>query len=186
MVLMANYVSRAGFKLAHGLDAFELPVAGRTCADLGCSTGGFVDCLLQRGAAKVFAIDTGYGVLDWRLRNDPRVVVMERTNAMHAKLPEQVSLVTIDVSWTRQKNILPSAKSMLAADGCAVTLIKPHYEADASLLRQGVLPDVYLRGVLDEVARDIAQARFELLALTRSPLGGKGSNTEFLGLLRPS
>src|SRR5688572_6706087 len=101
-----DFVSRAGQKLDHALTTFGLDVAGRVGVDLGSNTGGFVDRLLRRGAARVYAIDTGYGVLDWRLRKDERVVVMERTNAMHAELPERVSLVTIDVAWTRQRNIL--------------------------------------------------------------------------------
>src|ERR1700761_4113773 len=126
------FVSRAGQKLDHALDAFGVGVAGLACADLGCNVGGFVDCLLQRGAAKVYAVDTGYGVLEWKLRKDPRVVVMERTNAMHVDLPEPVSLVTIDVAWTRQRNILPAAGRILSREPGArvVTLIKPHYEAD--------------------------------------------------------
>ena len=104
---------RAGQKLEHALVRFAIDVNGLVCADLGCSTGGFTDCLLQRGAAKVFAVDTGYGVLDWKLRKDPRVVVMERTNAMHVQLPEPANLVTIDVAWTRQQHILPAAKAIL-------------------------------------------------------------------------
>src|SRR3954469_9667302 len=106
---MSEFVSRAGQKLEHALATFAVDVSGRICADLGSNTGGFVDCLLQRGAAKVYAIDTGYGALDWRLRKDPRVVVMERTNAMHAELPEKVSRISIDVAWTKQKHILPAA-----------------------------------------------------------------------------
>src|SRR5688572_3990453 len=137
---MTEFVSRAGQKLDHALTAFGLDVRDRTCADLGCNIGGFVDCLLQRGAAKVYAIDTGYGALDWKLRKDPRVVVMERTNAMHAQLPERVALVTIDVAWTRQRHILPAARRMVLDDGAVVTLIKPHYEAEPSLLHKGVLP----------------------------------------------
>src|SRR5437870_2103753 len=129
-----KFVSRAGQKLDHALTTFAIDVTGKICADLGCSTGGFVDCLLQRGAKKVYAIDTGYGVLDWKLRNDPRVVVMERTNAMHVQLPEVVQIVTIDVAWTKQKHILPNAARLLAADGIVMTLIKPHYEAPAELL----------------------------------------------------
>src|SRR6187397_2739767 len=123
-----RFVSRAGQKLDHALNVFQIGVTGLTCADLGSNTGGFVDCLLQRGAAKVYAIDTGYGALEWKLRKDPRVVVMERTNAMHAVLPEQVALVTIDVAWTKQRHILPAARRMVADDGDVVTLIKPHYE----------------------------------------------------------
>src|SRR5918997_6622076 len=136
----ADFVSRAGFKLDHALATFRLEVTGLVCADLGCNAGGFTDCLLRRGAARVYAIDTGYGALDWKLRKDPRVVVMERTNAMHATLPEPVSLVTIDVAWTKQKHILPAARRMVAGDGWVVSLIKPHYEADPALLVRGVLP----------------------------------------------
>ena len=123
---MPAFVSRAGQKLDHALGAFALDVSGFICADFGSNTGGFVDCLLQRGAAKVYAIDTGYGVLDWKLRKDPRVVVMERTNAMHVELPEPVRLVTIDVAWTKQRIILPAAKRVLDRDGWIVTLLKPH------------------------------------------------------------
>src|SRR5580658_2270693 len=119
---MSQFVSRAGAKLDHAVTAFSIAIEGKICADLGCSTGGFTDCLLQRGAAKVFSVDTGYGVLDWKLRNDPRVVVMERTNAMHVRLPEPVDLITIDVGWTRQRHILPSAGRLLAPGGSVVTL----------------------------------------------------------------
>src|SRR3954471_2291855 len=131
-----DFVSRAGQKLHHALTRFVISPDGKTCADLGSNTGGFTDCLLQLGARKVYAIDTGYGVLDYKLRKDPRVVVMERTNAMHATLPEKVELVTIDVAWTRQKHILPATKTMLTPTGEVVTLIKPHYEAEAKALRK--------------------------------------------------
>src|SRR3954454_17439868 len=104
---MAEFVSRAGQKLEHALDTFAIDIAQKTCADLGSNTGGFVDCLLQRRAVKVYAIDTGYGALEWKLRKDPRVVAMERTNAIHVQLPEKVKLVTIDVAWTKQRIILP-------------------------------------------------------------------------------
>src|SRR5215210_4340418 len=130
------FVSRAGQKLDHALAHFSLNVAGAIAADLGSNTGGFVDVLLRRGASKIYAIDTGYGVLDWKLRKDPRVVVMERTNAMHAELPEPVSLVTIDVAWTRQRHILPAARRMVPPGGTVVTLIKPHYEADRAQLKK--------------------------------------------------
>src|ERR1700692_2896638 len=101
---MTPFVSRAGQKLDHALKTFTIDVSEKTCADLGCSTGGFTDCLLQLGAKKVYSIDTGYGVLDWKLRNDPRVIVMERTNAMHVQLPELADLISIDVAWTRQRH----------------------------------------------------------------------------------
>src|SRR3954467_13549113 len=123
------FVSRAGRKLEHALASYAIDVSGLICADLGCSTGGFTDCLLQRGAAKVYAVETGYGVLDWKLRKDPRVVVMERTNAMHVTLPEPVAFITIDVAWTRQKHILPAARRLISDGGRVVALVKPHYES---------------------------------------------------------
>ena len=182
---MDRFVSRAGQKLDHALTTFKLDVAGRTCADLGCNVGGFVDCLLQRGAAKVYAIDTGYGVLDWKLRNDPRVVVMERTNAMHATLPEKVSIVTIDVAWTKQKHILPAARRMLADDGFCVTLIKPHYESEAAMLRKGVLPTDRVAEVVEHVRRDVVGSGFEWIDSVESPITGAKGNMEVLALLRP-
>ena len=181
-----TYASRAGQKLEHALKTFAIDATGLTCADLGCSTGGFTDCLLHHHAKRVYAIDTGYGVLDWRLRNDPRVTVMERTNAMHAKLPEPVQLITIDVAWTRQRNILPSAKQMLGPNGQIITLIKPHYETTPDNLRGGVLPDDLLEGVLDAVTQDVTTAGFEVKNKTESPIRGGKGNREWLFLLSPS
>jgi 23S rRNA (cytidine1920-2'-O)/16S rRNA (cytidine1409-2'-O)-methyltransferase len=178
------FASRAGQKLDHALSTFGLDVAGKTCADLGSNTGGFVDCLLRRGAAKVYSIDTGYGVLDWKLRKDPRVVVMERTNAMHVTLPEKVDVVTIDVAWTRQRHILPPARRMLRADGVVVTLIKPHYEADPSQLVKGVLPETDVDGVVHAVTADILAADFTLVRTVRSPIQGAKGNVEVLAELR--
>lgn len=103
-------VSRAATKLAHAIEVFGIQINGWVCADFGCNAGGFTEVMLQHGAAKVYAIDTGYGALDWNLRKDPRVVPMERTNAIHVMLPEKIDLVTIDVAWTRQRHILPAAK----------------------------------------------------------------------------
>jgi 23S rRNA (cytidine1920-2'-O)/16S rRNA (cytidine1409-2'-O)-methyltransferase len=180
-----QFVSRAGQKLDHALKTFNLAVTGLTCADFGSNTGGFVDCLLQRGASKVYAIDTGYGVLEWKLRNDPRVVVMERTNAIHVDLPEQVQLVTIDVAWTKQRIILPAAKRVVATSGSVVTLIKPHYEAEAKQLRGGVLPAELLASVVDHVTRDVERAGFQVIAMTSSPIRGAKGNAELLAHLRP-
>jgi 23S rRNA (cytidine1920-2'-O)/16S rRNA (cytidine1409-2'-O)-methyltransferase len=179
------FVSRAGQKLDHALTTFAIDVAGFICADLGCNVGGFVDCLLQRNAAKVYAIDTGYGQLDWKLRNDARVVVMERTNAMHVELPELVDLVTIDVAWTKQRHILPAARKMVRESGLVITLIKPHYEASPKLLRGGVLPADQLDSVMQTVQTDIAAAGFDLNETTISPIRGAKGNTELLALLRP-
>src|SRR5215203_4831550 len=182
---MAEFVSRAGRKLDHALATFGVEVTGLLCADFGSNTGGFVDCLLRRGAAKVYAVDTGYGVLEWKLRKDPRVVVMERTNAMHAVLPEPVSLVTIDVAWTKQRHILPAARRMVSDDGLVVTLIKPHYEADPSQLVKGVLPEAKVEDVVSAVGADVTRAGFELLQTARSPIRGTKGNTEVLALLQP-
>lgn len=134
------YASRGGLKLRAALDAFHLNPTGWWCADLGCSTGGFTDCLLRAGAERVAAVDTAYGELAWTLRNDPRVIVMERTNALHASPPETFAqrggadLVTLDLSWTRQELAVPAAARWVRPGGTIVTLIKPHYER-AALLR---------------------------------------------------
>lgn len=181
------WASRAGAKLAAALDAFGLDPAGRVCADLGCSTGGFTDVLLVRGAARVHAVDTGYGVLEWRLRADPRVVVHERTNALRVALPEPCGLVTIDVGWTRQERIVPAALRLLAPGGDIVSLLKPHYEAPPSLLRRGVLPadrvDAVVAAVIDRLAA--LRPPCAVVATVRSPLaGGKGGNVEVLLHLR--
>src|SRR3954467_8892412 len=170
------FASRAGQKLEHAIVAFNIDVAQLTCADLGCNVGGFTDCLLQRGAAKVYAVDTGYGALAWSLRKDPRVAVLGRTNAMHVTLPEPVPLVCIDVAWTRQRHILPAARRLLTPDGAVVTLIKPHYEAEKSWLVKGVLPAERVDEVVTAVKRDIEGARFDVIATTASPiLGGEGN-----------
>ncbi|HSV16746.1 MAG TPA: SAM-dependent methyltransferase [Tepidisphaeraceae bacterium] len=180
---MSTFVSRGGQKLHHAIAAFAIDVHAKTCADLGCSTGGFTDCLLQRGAAKVYAVDTGYGVLDWRLRNDPRVVVMERTNAMHVQLPEPVEIVTIDVAWTKQRHILPSGKRLLAPGGIVITLIKPHYEAAPPLLRKGILPEDQIPAVLESVKDDVQHAGFTVAAMVESPIKGAKGNVEMLAML---
>lgn len=179
------YVSRGGIKLAAALDAFHVDPAGRVCADLGCNVGGFVDCLLQRGAVRVYAVDTGYGVLDWRLRKDPRVVVMERTNALRCRLPEPVDLVTIDVGWTRQQHIVPAAARLLRPAGLMISLIKPHYEAGPRRLRRGVLPDPAVEAVLAETLETLAESGYEVRGCIESPLRGQSGNREYLALIAP-
>ena len=179
------YVSRGGQKLAAALDAFGVDAAGKVCADQGSNVGGFVDCLLRRGAARVYAIDTGYGTLNYRLRKDPRVVVMERTNAMHVALPEAVDLVTIDVGWTRQQHVLPNAVRMLKSGGRIVTLIKPHYEADRKKTKGGVLDAHAAREVLEEVVDRIQDMGLCVEQTLASPIAGQKGNIEFLALLRP-
>lgn len=147
--------------------------------------------LLRRGAAKVFAVDTGYGVLDWKLRNDERVVVMERTNAMHVELPEPVTLAVADAGWTRQSKLLATFDRVLAIGGEAVTLVKPHYEAHGLDLHKtsGVLPDDALPATLQTVRDDIETAGFSAVAEVDSPIrGSRGKNAagnrEFLFHLR--
>lgn len=182
---MSQFVSRAGRKLDHALTEFRIDVGGLSCADLGSNVGGFVECLLRRGAARVYAIDTGYGLLDWKLRKDPRVVVMERTNAMYVELPEPVDFVSIDVSWTRQRHILPAAQRLLRKSGTVVSLIKPHYEAPPELLRRGLLPAEYLDQVMARVKKDIESTGFSIVKWMDSPIRGSAGNREYLVQLRP-
>lgn len=165
------------------MDAFELTTTDLVCADLGSHVGGFVDCLLRRGAKRVYSVDTSYGTLAWTLRRDPRVVVLERTNAMHVDLPEPVDLVTIDVGWTRQSKILPTAARLLTPVGHVVTLVKPHYEVEKSLLVDGVLPDEHFDSVTSDVLRAIEQSGWNVVAKCESPIRGHGGNRELFALL---
>jgi 23S rRNA (cytidine1920-2'-O)/16S rRNA (cytidine1409-2'-O)-methyltransferase len=182
---MRRFVSRAGEKLEHALSAFALDVRDSVCADFGANAGGFTDCLLQRGAAKIYAIDTGYGALDWKLRRDSRVIVMERTNAMHLELDEEVDVVTIDVAWTKQRHILPAAWRAIKPTGHVICLIKPHYEASPKLLVKGVLPAEQVDPVVQSVLGDITAAGFEVLKTTPSPMLGSKGNLEVLAIVRP-
>src|ERR1043165_1348256 len=140
-----RFVGRGGEKPHYALERFGVRPAGMSSEDLGCNVGGFTDCLLQAGAARVYAVDTGYGALAWKLRTDPRVIVLERTNALHAAPHETVDLVVVDLGWTPQQHAIPAALSWLKPEGRIVSLIKPHYEvrkADAkSLLKDGVLEE---------------------------------------------
>lgn len=182
---MRRFVSRSGEKLEHALGVFGLEVREAVCADFGANAGGFTDCLLQRGAAKVYAVDTGYGALDWKLRRDRRVVVMERTNAMHLELDEEVDLVTIDVAWTKQRHIMPAAWRAIKPTGHVVCLIKPHYEATPKLLLKGILPPEQVDPVVQSVLADINAAGFDVLQTTRSPMLGTKGNVEVLAVARP-
>ncbi len=181
-----RFVSRAGEKLDAALVAWERdlpPLEGCVCADLGANVGGFTDCLLQRGVARVHAVETGYGVLEWKLRQDERVVVMERTNALHVDLPEPVDLVVADVGWTRQRRVVPAALRMLRTGGALISLVKPQYEADDRQLRSGVLDEHQLTGILDGVRREIRESGATVHREMRSPIRGAGGNTEFLWLI---
>lgn len=178
-----RFVSRGGEKLEAALGAFGLRVEGKVCADLGSHVGGFVDCLLQREAARVYSVDTAYGLLAWKLRRDPRVVVRERTNALHVELPELVDVVTIDVGWTPQAKILPRAASISKAEAQVVTLIKPHYEADRALLQKGVLPDDTAAETAARVLSECAAAGWVVRGSRASPIRGHGGNQEYLAWL---
>ncbi len=183
-----RFVSRGGEKLEAALAHFQIDVAGRVCADVGASTGGFTDCLLQRGAARVYAIDVGHGVLDLRLRRDARVVVMEETNARYlARLPEPVDFVSIDAAFISLKLLLPAAQGWLAgAPAEIVALIKPQFEAGRAEVSRGggVIrdPRVHQR-VLVEVLNSAAALGLAVRGLRRSPLVGPKGNAEFLAWL---
>ncbi len=189
---MSGAVGRGQEKLAHALSEFRVDVRGLDCADFGCNVGGFTQALLDAGAARVHAIDTGYGVLAWTLRNDPRVVVMERSNALHAAPPEHgVSLVAIDLAWTPQRLAIPAALRWLRPEdeGARIlTLIKPHYEESAAGGRGGVLPEARAVEVARRVLGEMEALGARVLASTRSPIlgGGRGKgNIEWLALLAP-
>lgn len=178
------FVSRAGEKLQFALTSFKLDVKDLVCADFGSSTGGFVDCLLQNGATKVYSIDVSYGELNWNLRNDPRVVVMERTNAMHVKLPQKMDFISIDTGWTKQALVLPNALANLKQDGFIVSLLKPHYEADKKYIHKGKLQEDKIDEVLAQVKNDIENSGGELKGFVESPiLGKRGENKEYLALI---
>lgn len=170
------YVSRGGHKLAHALDAFGIDVRGLVCADLGCSTGGFTDCLLQRGAACVHAVDTAYGVFAWKLRRDPRVVVHERSNALHMAASAVVDLVVIDLGWTRQSLAIPAALRWLGAGGRIVSLIKPHYEMERARFgresARGVLTDEAGEEVARATAAGLEDLGVEVVGLVCAPIRG--------------
>jgi 23S rRNA (cytidine1920-2'-O)/16S rRNA (cytidine1409-2'-O)-methyltransferase len=177
------YVSRGGLKLAAALDEFKIELSNAICADVGASTGGFTDVLLQRGASRVYAIDVGYGQLDWKLRQNERVVVMERTNARYLEsLPEPVNLVTIDASFISLTLILPTAKKWLATPGLVVALVKPQFEAGRGQVgKGGVVRDKAVhRQVLENIVNFAAGAGFKLLSLIPSPITGPAGNHEFL------
>ncbi len=182
------YVGRGGFKLAGALAEFEVDVNGRICADVGACTGGFTDVLLQNGAARVYAIDVGYGQLDWKLRQDGRVVVIERTNARYLEaLAELVSFVCIDVSFISLKLILPAVQKWLAPQADIVALIKPQFEAGRKQVGKGgiVRNTAVHRQVLTDLLNWAETHEMTLAGLTRSSIEGADGNVEFLVWLRP-
>ena len=182
------YVSRGGLKLEKAMQSFDLTLAGMTCADIGASTGGFTDCMLQNGAVKVYAVDVGYGQLDWKLRNDPRVVCMERTNARyltHEQIPEELDFASIDVSFISLRLILPAVNGLLRAGGHVVCLVKPQFEAGREKVgKKGVVRDAGVhREVLENFLIHAKEAGFTVLDITYSPIRGPEGNIEYLGYL---
>ena len=184
------YVSRGGVKLGGALDAFEYDASGKIVADFGASTGGFTDCLLQRGATKVFAIDVGYGQLHNKLRQDERVVGMERTNARHLKrgdLPEALDLVVIDASFIGLEKLLPAAHELLGTDGEVLALVKPQFQVGQDKVgKGGVVRDPELRReAIDSLVADAEKVGFDLVAQADSVITGpKGNQETFIWLRR--
>ena len=184
------YVGRGGLKLAHALDTFHIPVAGRDCLDIGASTGGFTDVMLQRGATRVVALDVGHGQIDWTLRNDPRVLVIEGFNARHltpADIPGPVDVVTIDVSFISLRQIFPVVPPLLRPGADVVALVKPQFEAGRGEVGKGIIHDTAIHArVLDEVSAAAAGVGLTPVGSTPSPITGQKGNVEFLLHLRAS
>src|SRR6266487_2587697 len=184
-----KYASRGGLKLEKALDTFELDPAGRVALDVGASTGGFTDCLLQRGASRVYAVDVGYGQLAWRLRQDPRVVVIERCNARYldqAKIAEPVHLATIDVSFISLALILPAVARVLEETGCVLALLKPQFEIGKGKLgKGGVIRDEGVRrDTVEQVRRTLEAQGWLWLDEMTSPIAGQKGNVEYVVRLR--
>ncbi|MGM9521661.1 MAG: TlyA family RNA methyltransferase [Oscillospiraceae bacterium] len=183
-----KYVSRGGFKLEKALDSFGGDPSGRVCIDCGASTGGFTDCMLKRGAEKVYSVDVGYGQLAWSIRSDPRVVVMERTNVRYITpdmFPVRPSLATIDVSFISLSLVLPAVRQVLTADGEVFCLIKPQFEAGREKVgKKGVVrePETHVE-VLEGFIKNAESAGFFVENMTYSPIKGPEGNIEYLGHL---
>lgn len=184
-----RYVSRGGLKLEKALSLWPIDLRDRVCADIGASTGGFTDCMLQNGARLVYAVDVGYNQLDWRLRTNPQVVCLERTNARYLTcehIPEPLDFFSVDVSFISLSLILPALRPLIKEDGQAVCLIKPQFEAGKDKVgKKGVVrdPAIHLE-VLEHFLTHAGQAGFTVKELTYSPIKGPEGNIEYLGLLQ--
>lgn len=178
------YVGRGGFKLKRALDYFGINPADKICLDIGASTGGFTDCLLQHGAVKVYAVDAGRGQLAWKLRQDPRVISMEKQNARYlskTEIPEPIPFVTMDVSFISVMKILPAVKELMSPDGACIVLLKPQFEAKRENAKKGIVRDATIH--LHVIQNFIAWSRenhFSPQNLTYSPITGSDGNIEFL------
>ena len=183
------YVSRGGLKLERAIDKFNLCLENKIAMDIGASTGGFTDCMLRQGAAKVFAVDVGYGQLDWKLRNDPRVVVMERTNIRNVTkddIKEDINFVSIDVSFISLRLVLPVAKSLLDENGEIICLIKPQFEAGKDKVgKKGIVREKEIHfDVIKGIIEFCAEIHLGVMGLTFSPITGATGNIEFLAYLK--
>lgn len=182
------YVSRGGLKLEKAMATFPIDLHGAVCADIGASTGGFTDCMLQNGAEKVYAVDVGYGQLAWKLRSDPRVVCLERTNARyltHEQVPDELDFASVDVSFISLKLILPAIAGVLRDGGQVVCLIKPQFEAGKEKVgKKGVVRDPAVhREVLEHFLEHAKENDFTVIDITYSPIRGPEGNIEYLGFL---
>lgn len=182
------YVSRGGLKLEKALDTFSIDLAGVTAMDIGASTGGFTDCMLQRGASKIYSVDVGYGQLDWKLRNDERVVNMEKVNFRYIDpdtIEDRLDFASIDVSFISLKLIFPAARGLLKDDACLVCLVKPQFEAGREQVgRGGIVKDPLVhRQVIENTAGFAEENGLSVLGLTFSPMTGAKGNIEYLMLL---
>jgi 23S rRNA (cytidine1920-2'-O)/16S rRNA (cytidine1409-2'-O)-methyltransferase len=179
------FVSRGGLKLEAALDVFEVSVENLTVADMGSSTGGFVDVLLRRGATKVYAVEKGFGRLDWSLRNNPRVVVLERRDASTVTLPELVDLVTIDAGFTKQREIVPHALSLLRRGGRIISLVKPQYEVSGRELVKGRLTNELCESIARRVIDELETLGVNVLKRMASPVRGEAARAlEFFLLIQ--
>ena len=184
-----KYVSRGGFKLEKALNELDINVKDKTCLDIGASTGGFTDCLLQNGAAKVYAVDVGYGQLDWKLRKDKRVIVIERCNFRHIDndlINEKVDIIVIDVSFISLKLIIPKALKFLKENGIIIPLIKPQFEAGKENVGKGGIvkdPTVH-KQVINSLSTFFSQHYLNVVNIIESPILGQKGNKEFLALLK--
>ena len=183
-----RYVGRGGLKLEKAIDAFSLELSGKITADIGASTGGFTDCMLQNGAQKVYSVDVGYGELAWKLRSDARVVVLERTNARyldHTQIPDELDFASIDVSFISLKLIFPAVFGLLRDEGQVVSLIKPQFEAGREFVgKKGIVRDPKVhKMVLEQYLQHADEAGFSVLDITFSPITGQEGNIEYLGFL---
>ena len=184
-----RYVSRGGLKLEAALDRFDVSVEGKTCLDIGSSTGGFTDCLLQRGAARIHAVDVGRGQLDWRLRNDPRLVVHEGVNARYltaAEIAEPVQICVMDVSFISLSLILPAAFALLPGGADMIVLIKPQFELSPDKVgRGGIVRDPeFRREAVEKIHQFVAGAGKNWIDAIQSPVAGREGNIEFLAHLK--